>query len=107
MRGLDEIERDAKVLRSRAKAQADARLLQVLSEGFSQAGISSLETLAGELHESIQAKYGTPDWRTLWRDRAAAAASVVGDCFGMRGGALRRTRDLNGAIAAYDQGFMY
>src|SRR5262245_25649649 len=93
MRGLDEIERDLKVLRSRAKAQADAGLLQVLSSGFSQAGVPSLETLANELRESIQDKHETSDWRTLWRDRAAAAAAVLADCFGVRGGALRRTRD--------------
>ena len=107
MRGLDEIERDAKALRSRAKAQDDAGLLQMLSSGFPQARIPGLEALAKELLDSLSAKYATPDWRTLWRGRAAATASVLGDCFGMRGGALRRARDLDGAIAAYDQGFTY
>src|SRR5262245_3229955 len=111
MRSFTEIERDAKALRGRAKTQADAGLLQVLSGGFPPAGISSLEILAGELWESLKVTYGTPDarpdWRRLWRVSAAAAASVLADCFGIRGGALRRTRDLDGAIAAYDQGFSY
>ena len=107
MRGFTEIERDAKALRGRAKAQGDARLLQILSNGFPQAGISSLETLAEEFCDSLTTTYQSPDWRTLSRDSAAAAASVLGDCFGMRGGALRRSHDLERAIAAYDEGFRY
>jgi hypothetical protein len=108
MKTFTEVERDTKLLRSRAKATADVGLLQTLQNGLeAPVKISSLQTLADEFEECLQTTHTSPDWRTLWLSKAKAAATVLSDCFGIRGGALRRKQDFERSVEAYDQGFVY
>src|SRR5262245_55654114 len=113
MKGFTEIESEAKLLRSIAKRKKlDSELLATFDKGLEKSAqqpveISSLEDLAQAFKMRLKTTHASADWKQLWRDSAKAAARVLGDCFGIRGGALRRMHKLPAAITAYDQGFAY
>jgi hypothetical protein len=107
MRGFADVERDTRLLRSQAKGKEESVLLDILQNGVADFGLPGLQALADEFVESLKTTSSSADWRTLWRDSAKAAALMLGDCYGIRGGALRRKQDLANAIAAYDEGFTY